>query len=257
MLLWFHLGMSQSAEIVGIVKSYVSVENVNIINKTTYNYAITNAKGEFKILVKLNDTLQFSSMLHKTKYVVIDKNILLLKVIKVNLEGHINELKEVTVGNLLSGDLLKDIQNIEGKPPINFYDVGIPGYTGKIATQSERRLSEASSLDPKLGGSLGGVGVSISATALINAISGRTKRLKSMVKLEENEVLIQSIKGRLGKDFFASNPLEDDLRMEFFYFCGDDENFIKYCKNQTDFEIFEFLRMKYKQYLENRNETED
>ncbi|MGE5944472.1 MAG: hypothetical protein ACM31G_09055 [Flavobacteriales bacterium] len=135
--------------------------------------------------------------------------------------------------------------------------MGIPGYTGKIAMQSERRLSQASDLELKTEGFLGGVGVSISATALINAISGRTKQLKNQVKLEEIEALLQSVKGRLANDFFASNPLEEHLRMEFLYFCADDENFIETCKNETDIQILEFLKMKYEQYLQNRSDTED
>src|SRR5690606_12165175 len=97
----FQIGMSQSVEISGTVESNIGIENINIINKTTYNYAITNANGEFKIMAKLNDTLQFSSMLHKTKYVVVDKRIILLRLIKVILEEQINELSEVTVGNRL------------------------------------------------------------------------------------------------------------------------------------------------------------
>ena len=62
---------------------------------------------------------------------------------------------------------------------------------------------------------------------------------------------MQSIKARLSKDFFASNPLNEDLKMDFFYFCADDDRFIKHCKNQTDFKILVFLRMKYKQYMAN------
>jgi CarboxypepD_reg-like domain len=242
-IITFQVGMSQSVEISGIVESNTSLENINIINKTTYSYAITNAKGEFKITAKLNDTLQFSSMLHKTKYVVVDKSNLLLKAIKVNLEDQVNQLREVTVGNTLTGDLLKDVNNVEGNPPINFFDLGIPGYTGKLATQSERRLNEATT-----GGGF------IPLNPILNAISGRTKQLKNQIEIEEAEALIQSIKGKLAKDFFASNPLEEDLRMDFFYFCADDERFIKYCKNETDFKIMTFLRMKYKEYLENLKE---
>jgi len=180
---------------------------------------------------------------------------ILFKAVKVDLEKLITELDEVVVGKVLTGNLLLDINNTEGEPPINFYDVGIPGYTGKIATQSERRLSQASGFNPKAGGSLGGPGGSVSVTALINAISGRTKMLKKRVEIEEKEELMQSIKGRLSKDFFASNPLDEDLKMDFFYFCADDDHFIKYCKDQTDFKILIFLRQKYKQYLANLSET--
>jgi hypothetical protein len=251
-LLSFQIGMSQSVEIIGTVESDIGIENINIINKTTYNYAITNSNGEFAIMVKLNDTLQFSSMLHKTKYVVVNKNMLLLKTAKVPLEEQINELSEVTVGNRLSGYLLKDIKNIKGKPPINFYNVGIPGYTGKIATKGERLMNEATTgpngqklkwYSPLTG--------TIPLNPILNGISGRTKMLKERVNLEERETLMQSIKGRLSKDFFVSNPLDDALKMDFFYFCAEDENFVKYCKNETDFKILIFLRHKYKQYMEN------
>lgn len=256
-LFGIEIAFSQSVEISGKIESKIGVENIHVINKTAQVFTITNSKGEFKITVSLNDSLTFSSIQHQIKTVVIDKNILFFKAIKVTLDEQINELDEVLVGKVLTGNLLSDIKNTKGDPPINFYDVGIPGYTGKPATQTERRLDEASNFSPKAGGSLGGAGGSISAVALINAISGRTKMLKARVALEEREVLIQSIIGRLSKDFFASNPLEEDLKMDFFYFCADDENFIKYCKNETDFKILIFLRHKYKQYLENLDATKN
>lgn len=244
---------AQSIEVLGKVESQGDVENIHVINKTAQVFTITNNKGEFVIKASLNDTLSFSSIQYKPKNIVVNKQAIQYKVLRVTLDDQLNELDEVIVGSVLTGNLLSDIKNTQGNAPINFYDVGIPGYTGKPATQTERRLSEASSLSPKAGGSLGGLGGSVSATAIINAISGRTKMLKARVALEEKETLMQSIKSRLSKDFFASNPLEDKLKMDFFYFCSDDENFIKYCKNETDFKILIFLRQKYRQYTENLN----
>ncbi|MFV9551966.1 hypothetical protein [Algibacter sp. PT7-4] len=245
--------LSQSIEILGRVESKTNVENIHVINKTAQVFTITDKRGHFTITAKINDTLTFSSIQHKLKDIIVSKEIIKNKVVYVVLNEQINELDEVVVGKVLSGNLMQDINNVEGKAPINFYDVGIPGYTGKPATQSERRLSEASNFAPKAGGSLGGMGGSVSFTPLINALTGRTKMLKNRVKIEEKETLMQSIKGRLSKDFFASNPLDETLKMDFFYFCADDENFIKHCKNQTDFKILIFLRAKYKQYLLNSN----
>lgn len=51
---------------------------------------------------------------------------------------------------------------------------------------------------------------------IINGISGRTKMLKQRVNVEEREALMQSIKGRMAKDFFESHPLGNHLRMDFF-----------------------------------------
>ena len=246
---------SQTFNIKGKVDSAVEVENIHVINKTAQVFTITNNKGEFEISANLNDVIVFSSIQQKSKSIVVDKNMILFKAMRVVLEEHITELDEVIVGKVLTGNLFSDINNVEGDAPINFFDVGIPGYTGKPATQSERRLSEAGEFKPKM--LLGLLGGGLPLNPILNGISGRTKMLKERVNLEAREELMQSIKGRLANDFFISNPLEEDLKMDFFYFCADDENFIKYCENQTDFNVLVFLRMKYKQYMENRNLSAD
>ncbi|MFH4964956.1 hypothetical protein V8G69_08130 [Gaetbulibacter sp. M235] len=247
--------VSQTVEIQGKIKSSVDVENIHVINKTAKAYTITSKIGDFVIKAKLNDTIVFSSIQTQLKAIVVDEEIINKKTIEVNLEEQVNQLDEVTVGKILTGDLLSDINNTEGEPPINFFDVGIPGYTGKPATQSERRLSEAGEFKPKM--LLGLLGGGLPLNPILNGISGRTKMLKQRVEIEAKEELMYSIKSRLSKDFLMSNPLEDDMVMDFFYFCADDENFVKHCKNQTDFNILIFLRMKYRQYLENLKTTKD
>ncbi len=232
--------VSQTLDVLGKIESAVNIENIHIINKTAKVFTISNGDGNFKISVTLGDTLVFSSVQHKTKLLVVDEDIVLKKSVTVVLEEQINELKEVIVGKTLSGNLLKDIDNTEGDPPINFYDVGIPGYTGKIATQSERRLNEATT-----GGGF------IPLNPILNAISGRTKMLKQQVALEAKDELLFSIKARLSEVFFEFNPLEDSLIMDFFYFCQEDENFMMACKNQSDFKILLFLEDKYDQYINN------
>lgn len=254
-LMSFQNIQSQTIEIHGKVESFVNVENIHVINKNGKGYAITDKLGEFKIDVKLGDTLVCSSIQHVKKNIVIHKETIALQAIRIHLKERINNLDEVHVGKVLTGDLQSDIKNVEGKPTINFYDVGIPGYKGKIATQSERRLSEAGEFKPKM--LLGALTGSIPLNPIINGISGRTKMLKKRVKIEEKEELMLSIKAKLSKDFLVSNPLEEDLVMDFFYFCADDENFIKHCKDQTDLKVLMFLKMKYKQYLENINSIKD
>lgn len=231
------------------------IEGVAIYNTSSSKGTITNEKGEFVLEVAENDVIEISALQFEAQTVTITKEVIESKSLKIYLVEQVNQLNEVTVGNKLTGDLLKDINNIEGKPPINFYDVGIPGYTGKVATQSERRLAQAGEFKPSmLVGILLGSG---SLDPIINGLSGRTKMLKQRVNVEERETLMQSIKGRMAKDFFESHPLENHLRMDFFYFCADDEHFIETCKNQTDFEIFQFLKMKYEQYMKNLTEIKD
>ncbi len=252
--LCFQSIFSQSVEITGRVQSYSGIENIHVINKTTSGYAITDEEGHFKIRVALNDTIMFSSIQHKDKQIVISKENINFKSVLVRLEERINELDEVVVGKVLTGDLLEDIKRVDGKAPINFYDVGIPGYTGRIKTQSERRLFEATGGGLKWYQPLTG---SVPINPILNAITGRTKELKRRVKIETRESLMRSVKSRLAEDFFLSNPLDEDLRMDFFYFCSDDPNFITYCEGKTDFEILVFLRKKYREYQTNLESGQD
>ena len=231
-----------------------NLENIHVINKTAQVFTITDKNGRFTIRAKRQDTLAFSSIQHQRKDVIVTNENLLSKTLLVVLDEKINTLDEVVVGKVLTGDLLSDIKNVEGDAPVDFYDVGIPGYTGKPATQSERRLSEASTgpggQKLKWYAPLTG---SIPLNPIINAISGRTKMLKNRVKMEARETLLVSIKSRWSKDFFTSNPLDESLRADFFYFCADDAHFLTHCKNQPDDKVLAFLRMKYAAYLKNMN----
>ncbi|UKM66303.2 hypothetical protein GSB9_02885 [Flavobacteriaceae bacterium GSB9] len=236
---------------IGKISSSSDVENVHVTNKTQKEFTISDKIGVFKIKAKLNDTVSFSSVLHQPKNIVATKSIYDSKIVYLTLEALINVLDEVVVGKILTGNLRSDIENVDGKAPINFFDVGIPGYTGKIATQSERRLSQAGQFKPIM--LLGILAGGASLDPIINEISGRTKILEKRVDHEERESLMRQIKSRLARGFFSSNSLGDSMKMDFFYFCADDKNFIKHCKNKTNFEILTFLKMKYKQYQANLN----
>ena len=240
---------AQEVNIEGKVNSTSDVENIHVINKSKQLFAVTNKLGEFSILVSQGDTIQFSSIQHKPLEIIISSLNVNSGHLYVELQEQINELDEVIVGKVLTGNLALDIQNMEGKPPISFYDLGIPGYTGKIATQSERRLSEAGIFKPKM--LLGLLEGGLPLNPILNGLSGRTKQLRERVEIEAKEDLLQKIRSRVEKDFLMSNPLEDSQVNDFFYFCSEDENFIKNCNNKTDFQILIFLRQKYRQYQEN------
>lgn len=140
---------------------------------------------------------------------------------------------KLLLGKILTGDLLSDIKNAQLTPELNFYNLGIPGYTGKLKSQTERRLYEASS-----GGGL------IPIFPIINAISGRTKRLKAQVKFEKIDDCVQRMKSKFSIDVFNNYDLEEGQKAEFFYYCQDDPQFENLCKNTNDMVVFEFLQSK-------------
>jgi len=244
---------AQSIDIEGQVFGDGDVEGIHVINKTASRFATTTALGTFNISVKLNDTIVFSSLQYKITAVLVSSEHILQKKMIVKLEEQVNVLDEVTVGKVLSGDLEFDVQNADIDKPIDFYDVGIPGFTGKPKTQSERRLYEADA-----GKMIAvGLGVGVNFHKLMNAISGRTKMLKERVRLEDNEVLIYKIKAELSEEFFKTHPLNENLIIEFFYFCSEDKDFESRCKEKSGIEVYQFLEEKYILFKANINTPKD
>ncbi|NOY48103.1 MAG: hypothetical protein GXO84_07915 [Chlorobi bacterium] len=258
-LFFVNIIWSQTIEINGVVKGVSDVENIHVINKTSNKFTTTNKIGGFKLLVKLNDTLVFSSIQYKLKSIVVSSKNIKEQYIVVNLTENVNVLDEVIVGKVLTGNLDSDINNSEAERPIDFYDVGIPGYTGKPKTQNERRLYEADhgKFINGVNGSTYGLGFGINFNKILNRITGRTKKLKSYVRLESNDVLLTKIKSRLTDNFFKVYTLDETLRTDFFYFCSEDKNFEKRCKGKSDIEVFEFLAEKIVVYKSNLKEDKD
>ena len=235
------MATAQTIEISGkVIVDDSEIEGIHIINKTASKFTITSAIGEFSIPASLNDTILFSAIKYKPKEIIVDEIILKSKRLTIYLTELINELDQVVVGKVLTGNLLSDVENSDAKRDINFYDLGIPGYVGKPFTQSERRLHEATT----------GAGI-IPLNPILNYFSGRTKMLKNQVKLEHLEKCLNSIKDNMSKVFFENNDLEESLRAEFFYFCLEDESFPDICKLKNDIKTLEFLQSKLISYKAN------
>ena len=236
----FHL-WGQNTKISGTVSAEKSVEGIHVFNKTSFKFGTTNMHGEFVIEAKLSDTLIFSSIQYQKKEVIVSNLILQAKQMKVNLEILVNQLDEILIGKILTGDLGSDIVNSDAERDLNFYDLGIPGYTGPKMTLAQRRLFEAD------GGPLfpyAGLGFVLNFNKFLNMVTGRTKELKYNLKLEENTDIIRHIKDAILADFFEANVLDEKLHMEFLYYCLDDLNFNSRCKGKSDFELINFLKEK-------------
>lgn len=167
---------SQNINLVGLVNGEDNLENIHVINRTQKKYTTTNDKGEFIIDAVKNDTIVFTAIQYKSLTYIVATDNIKSKRINVSLELNVNELPEAVIGFTLSGDLSKDVLNSDAKRLINFYDVGIPGFTGKKMTKSERLLREAGEFKPKM--LLGLLGGNLPLNPILNGISGRTKELK-------------------------------------------------------------------------------
>ncbi|WP_053990191.1 carboxypeptidase-like regulatory domain-containing protein [Mangrovimonas sp. TPBH4] len=237
---------AQQKVLEGLVSANGDVEGIHIINKTASKFSKTDENGSFVIPASLQDTLQITGVKYKTKEIIITTEIFNSKTIKVALEDQINELDEVIVGKVLTGNLMLDVENSEAKRDINFYDVGIPGYTGRRKTQSERRLYEATT-----GGGI------VPLNPIMNWISGRTKRLKYLIKLERQDQYMDQTMSEFSEMLMEIDELEESQKMEFFYFASEDERFMELYNLNNDMLMFEFLNEKLEVYRKRLTENKN
>ena len=237
-----HFISGQTVAVKGQIIADDEVDGIHILNNTSNTFTISNSKGEFSIPAKLKDTLLISGVSYELKKIVVGQNLINSKSLTIYLADKINVLDEVVVGKILTGDLSSDLANSGVQRGINFYDLGITGYTGKPKTQSERRLYTAGDFKPiHLLALLGG---SLPMDPIFNAISGRTKLLKNRVHLENQDQCILNIKSNLSQILFSAHPLKEQYRNEFFYFCADDLQFDTLCFINNDIKTLEFLKEK-------------
>ncbi len=97
-----------------IISDSTAVEQVTVFNISSNKGAVTDAKGKFSLYAKPSDTLVFSSVVFKSKKLILTE--LDFKVVEliIKLEEYINELDEVIVTpKSLTGNLEKDAANIK------------------------------------------------------------------------------------------------------------------------------------------------
>ena len=87
------------------------IKNANIINLKTNKGTFSNDFGDYKIIVSVGDTLQFSSAKHKTVYRIINDFVYRSEVLDVFLTNSTYELDEVVLKtNDLDGFLSLDLK---------------------------------------------------------------------------------------------------------------------------------------------------
>lgn len=241
-------------EISGEITNADDVEGIHIINKNSNTYATVDAKGKFVINVKLNDTLLVSSIKYFARHIPIDAEILKNKQVSIKLEEMVNNLDEVLVGKILTGNLDLDLDITTTKRDIDFYDVGIPGNTNLPITQNERRLFEA---DAGKFLYFYGIGFAVNVNKILNRVSGRTRQLKEFVALDERDNCMESARLRFQEVLFPENEFPKEICFAFFFFASEDSGFKNICLLNNDMAMLTFLEDKKIQFLKNLNSAED
>lgn len=236
----------------GLVVASDEVEGIHVLNETLDQYAVTSEDGKFQIKARVQDTIYFSSIKYAPKTVIVTSQHLTSGKLIVEMEEFVNVLDEVIIGRILTGDLSLDLDISETKRDINFYDVGIPGNTNLPITQKERRLHEADA------GKFiyYGIGFAINVHKILNRISGRTRKLRELVALEDRDECMDKTRHEFSSILFEEGKFKDEEIVAFFFFASEDIQFSGHCLTQNKMNMFTYLKEKREVFLSKLNSHE-
>jgi hypothetical protein len=219
------------------------VAATHVLNTTTKRATITDANGNFSIYAKLNDTLVFSAVQYRRKEVLVTLSLLESKFFTVPLEESVTELDEVVLMPYnLTGDMSRDADRLRTEPVVTASTLGLPNAYVKPVTKAERELFAATS-NPFM-----------SFDPLINAITGRTKRLKNLVKVEKSYARTLRV-----REFYIDSLITADLRIpqekisDFMYYCEVDPNFQALVDTHDRLKIWEYMTQRSMLYRQNNS----
>jgi hypothetical protein len=191
----------------GKITNKKDVEGIHILNLSSRYNSVTDPYGNFAITAKQADTLVFSSVHYSPLRIEISAEIVERRLLIVTLQELVNELDEVILGPDLSGNLQADVEKIDVKDPVNFQDLGIPGFQG---TPEEKIVPVTSAFFP----------TKVKIEAVYKYLTGYYRKLKLQRKWDaENRAaasIIDYYSMRFLKEAFK---IPEDRLYDFILFC--------------------------------------
>ena len=203
-------------------------EGVEIINMRTKKVSKSTAKGQFTMYASSRDVLVFSSQNFEDGKKTITSEEFKEGKFAISMIPKVTQLEEVEV----KGEKLANSELWDG---------------AKEYTPAERRLRQAAK-PTRLN-----QGLEISNDAIINAISGKSKRLRKELAVEKKEAYMEQIEESYPEEYYTENlGIQKDYVSGFKFFIVEDAAFIKTLdkrnKLSMDAVILE-LSQEYKQLL--------
>lgn len=201
-----------------ITSRYNDLQGVTVANTSRKITVASNKNGYFKIKANVKDSLFVSGIAFKAISLVLKKEDFEKEVFYIQLQPQSNFIEEVTIVKAKNG-----------------FEAGILTKKAKAFTPAERKLNTASNLYPSanIGAMTGG---SVGLDPLINWISGRTKRLKQELNVEQKELALQKINYLFEEIYFTKTlKIPEDKLEGFLYYIVEDIEFKKTLnsKNKT------------------------
>lgn len=203
-----------------IVVKDATPHGVHVINLMNEKETVSDSQGAFSIEVKSDDLLVFSADHLDYMRKIIEASDHDSPVLIIEMTSKINELDEVEVRNYSH---------------LNAESLGITNGV-KTYTPAERKLKTAGDFKPiHLLGILGG---SLPLDPILNAINGRTKRLKEEIQIEKKELYLSKLEGLYGEDFYTEKlKIDSDYVDGFKYYILENDAFVAVLNKSNETQI--------------------
>ena len=211
-----------------------NVPNENVINTSTEKATITNASGEYAILVKEGDELVFSALNYQLQRIIITPEILQKNRLIIEVEEKVTKLDEVVI----SPEEQKKFLEMENEK-FKKYEYEIDRTTeveNTAISQSDKGLQDG-----------------LNFVSIFNALTGSKKKEKTeeKPKLRMSEVLRQVYEDR----FFVSDlNIPQDKIEAFLTYCDAQMPAQSLLKKTNEFQLIDFLVNHSKTFLEDIDE---
>jgi len=188
-----------------VLSNNMAVANIFVINKVTGTEVKANANGIFTIPSKPGDVIVVYSPNTKVREFAISDASFKESPYIVEVEISALELDEVVVDGTITGEKL-----------------GIVPANQKQFTPAERRLYTAGDFKPIM--LLGLLAGGMPFDPVLNAINGRTKKMKKQVALEKREKLLQNLHNICNANEITNNlKIPEEHINGFLYFVTEDK----------------------------------
>ncbi len=226
--LFLQLVASQERKIIGkILVSDGSPANVHVVNVANEQEVVSDVQGAFSISANIDDVLVFSAEHLEFQRLIVEKDLYYKGKIEITMIAKPLELDEVKIVNHNN---------------INAVDLRILAKPAKEYTPAERRLRTAGDFKPVQ--LLGIIAGGMEFDPIINAINGKTKRLKQEVKLEKKELLLAKISENYTDTFFTDHlKILPEYINGFKYYLVEDAAFAAtFSNNNAELTVIEMIR---------------
>jgi hypothetical protein len=202
--------------VAGLIQSdSVQLEDIHVLNLSTLQGTITNRYGEFRITVSVNDTLIFSGIQFHTLGLIVDKNTIKERILKIELRPKIEELSEIELkGHDLDGLFYIDTKRLRDSLP--------------LVTDEAVDFSNQGYDDPTSSNYV------VPSANLVNLVSmiGKKKRKENMEEaslVQKKRQAPANMRKELGDDVFVQQMDIPKIHIE---------PFIRYCQKKNIIDLY-------------------